>query len=88
MTDGAVAMPEIEVFSRPGCHLCEQLIEELLPLIRGKFALVVRNIDSSDDWTRRYGLLIPVVCVDGREICHYTLDKAAILALGGTKRTF
>jgi hypothetical protein len=37
-----MALPEtgdsgkIRVYSRPGCHLCELLIDELLPLIRDR----------------------------------------------------
>ena len=34
-------MAAISVYSRQGCHLCEQLIEELLPLIRGRLDLEV-----------------------------------------------
>ena len=43
-------MKSLQVYSRRGCHLCEQLIEELLPLVRGHLAVDVRDIDSRDDW--------------------------------------
>ena len=35
-------MKTIDVYSRQGCHLCEVLIEELLPLVRG----TVKNIEK------------------------------------------
>lgn len=54
------------------------MVEALLPMIRGKLELEVRNIDTCDKWQRRYGLRIPVVLFNGIEICQYTLDKDAI----------
>lgn len=72
-------LAKIEVYSRPGCHLCEVLVEQLLPLIRGQLELQICNIDTESDWQRRYALRIPVVVFDGREICQFTLDKDAIV---------
>jgi hypothetical protein len=74
-------MPTLEVYSRHGCHLCEQLIEELLPLVRGHFDIDVRDIDSREDWQRAYDVRVPVVEFGGRLICEYHLDRAAIRGL-------
>ena len=75
--------PELVVYSRPGCHLCEILIEELLPLVRGTASVSVRDIDDDPALVESYGLRIPVVVLGGREICQYELDRAAVLdALG------
>lgn len=71
-------LPKIQVFSRPGCHLCEVLVDQLLPLISGRLELEVCNIATSEKWQRRYGLRIPVVLFNGRDICQYKLDVAAI----------
>jgi hypothetical protein len=71
-------MPVIHVYSRPGCHLCEVLIEELLPLLHGRIDLEVRNIDSNDAWRFEYDIRIPVVEYEGRVICEYELDRASI----------
>ena len=76
----AARLREIEVFSRPGCHLCEQLVEELLPMVRDRFDVVVRNIDLDAEWSRQYSLKIPVVVLDGVEICHFHLDRDALSA--------
>lgn len=70
-------MTSLVVYSRQGCHLCEQLIEELLPLIRGKLEVEVRDIDTSPEWQDEYGTRIPVVEFDGEFVCQYTLDKPA-----------
>ncbi len=74
-------MSRIRVYSRSGCHLCEILIEELLPLIRGRLDLEVLDIDSRPEWTEEYGTRIPVVQYAGRTICQYTLDSDAIRSI-------
>ena len=71
-------MPTLHVYSRHGCHLCEQLIEELLPLVRGTFDVEVRDIDSREDWQASYDVRVPVVEHQGRVICEYHLDREAI----------
>jgi hypothetical protein len=68
----------ILVYSRPGCHLCEQLVEELLPLIRDRLELQILNIDTCPEWTNEYGTRIPVVEYDSQFVCQYTLDKSLI----------
>ena len=78
-------MPSIQVYSRPGCHLCEQLIEAITPLLRGRAVLEVRNIDSRSDWREDYDTRVPVVEMDGRFVCEYKLDRAALHSmLSGT----
>jgi hypothetical protein len=71
----------IYVYSRPGCHLCELLVDELLPLIRGRLELEVRDIDTRPEWKLRYGLRIPLVEYEGETVCQYHLDGAAIRAI-------
>jgi hypothetical protein len=70
---------EVIVYSRRGCHLCELLLGELEPLVRGRASVSVRDIDDRPDWQAMYGERVPVVCCDGDEICHYKLDKVAVL---------
>ncbi|MDA0705342.1 MAG: glutaredoxin family protein [Proteobacteria bacterium] len=71
-------MRELQVFSCRGCHLCELLIEELLPLVEGRLTVEVCDIDSRDDWRDAYDTRIPVVKYDGEEICQYHLDRSAL----------
>lgn len=76
--------PQLIVYSRPGCHLCEDLIEELMPLVRGRATLEVRNIDDDPALAAEYGIRIPVVEVNGKALCQHVLDRDAILdALSG-----
>ena len=71
-------MPELQVFSRRGCHLCEVLLEELLPLAQGRAEVVVCDIDTRDDWCAAYDTRVPIVIYDGEFICQYHLDRAAL----------
>ncbi|HLF11595.1 MAG TPA: glutaredoxin family protein [Gammaproteobacteria bacterium] len=63
------------LYSRPGCHLCELLTEELEPLVRGRAQ--IRHVDVSQDvdLEQRYGLRIPVLVTDGMELSGYPLDR-------------
>lgn len=36
------------------------------------------DIDNDTELTARYGVRIPVLVVDGEEICHYHLDPIAL----------
>ena len=74
-------MPVLHVYSRHGCHLCEQLIEELLPIVRDVFDVDVRDIDSREDWRARYDVRVPVVEFQDRMICEFQLDREAIQEL-------
>ena len=71
-------MLEIDVFSRRGCHLCEVLIEELLPLVKGRAAVSVHDVDTRSEWAAEYGDRVPVVELGGRMLCQYRLDAEAV----------
>ena len=71
-------MPGLQVFSRQGCHLCEQLIEELLPLVRDRLDIEVCDVDTREDWHQQYDVRVPVVKYDGELVCQYHLDRKAL----------
>ena len=71
-------MTPLRIYSRPGCHLCEQLLEDLMPLVRGRLEIEVVNIDDDADLGREYGRRIPVMEFGGQFVCQYTLDRIAI----------
>ena len=68
----------LRVYSRPGCHLCELLLDGLLPLVRGRARVEVLDIDLAAGLLETYGTRIPVVELDGRVLCEYRLDRQAI----------
>lgn len=61
---------EVTLYTRPGCHLCEEAKALMQPLLE-EFAAKLReiNIDSNPQLLRRYGMDIPVVFIGA--------DKAA-----------
>lgn len=73
------------VLSRPGCHLCEAFIEALLPKVRGRIEVAVRDVDANRRWRETYGNDIPVLLYGGREVCRHELDAAALEALLGDR---
>jgi glutaredoxin len=75
-------MNRITVYSRPGCHLCEQAIEALLAMHREgyRFELHEVDIESEELLFKRMLEKIPVVEVDGQVVSELTLDRAAVEA--------
>jgi glutaredoxin len=73
---------EVVVYSRPGCHLCEQALAEIVALHRDghRFELREVDIESDDSLLRRLLERIPVVEVDGELVSELALDRAALLA--------
>jgi hypothetical protein len=54
------------------------MLEELLPLIRGRVELKYRDIDSDPEWREKYNVRVPVIEFNGQIICEYPLDYEAI----------
>jgi glutaredoxin len=72
----------VVVYSRPGCHLCEEAIEAIAALHgEGReFELHEIDIESDDLLFRRMLEKIPVVEVDGVVVSELTLDEPALRA--------
>ncbi len=71
-------MKRLTVYSRPQCHLCDLLLEELAPLAAGRAELQVVDIDTDPDLQERYLLRIPVVTGAQGELSGYPLDRDAV----------
>jgi glutaredoxin len=78
---GTAPVPNLTVYSRNDCHLCEEMIEALRGL-QGLFAfqLAVVDVDSDPELERRHGEKVPVLMHGERELCHFRLDSAAVTA--------
>jgi hypothetical protein len=81
-------MTQVTVFSRPGCHLCEEAIEEIVSLAGSGYSFELHEVDiESDDRLLREMLeRIPVVEIDGVRVSELTLDAAAVRARLDTVR--
>ncbi|HET7119686.1 MAG TPA: glutaredoxin family protein [Solirubrobacterales bacterium] len=73
-------MPTVVVYSRPGCHLCEEAVERLVTLHSEgyRFELHEVDIESHELLLRRHLERIPVVEIDGIEVSELILDEAAV----------
>jgi hypothetical protein len=73
---------DVVVYSRPGCHLCEEAIEAIVALHGEgyRFSLNEVDIESDELLLRRHLERIPVVEVDGIVASELVLDEAALRA--------
>jgi glutaredoxin len=73
---------QLVLYSRPGCHLCEQALGELLELHREgyEFELHEVDIESDDGLLRRMLERIPVLELNGETISELTLDQTFVRA--------
>lgn len=79
---GAVpgARPEVILYERDGCGLCEQAAAMLLRLKpRLGFTLRRVNIESDEGLLKRYLFEIPVVAVGGSEVARAPIRSKAAL---------
>jgi glutaredoxin len=70
-----MALPDLILYSRPGCHLCDDaraLLEQLLAARRAAGrptpTLVERDITTNPDWERAFFATIPVVELGDRRV--------------------
>jgi glutaredoxin len=72
----------VVVYSRPGCHLCEEALERLVALHREgyRFDLHEVDIESHDLLLRRHLERIPVIEIDGVEVSELIFDEPAVRA--------
>ena len=73
-------MKVLQLYSRPGCHLCERLEADLVPILAGAARIEIVDISEDPALLRRYGLRIPVLAADGLELSGYPLDADRVRA--------
>ncbi len=75
-------MAEVVVYSRPGCHLCEEAVAALVDLHSAGYRFELREIDieSDDLLLRRHLERIPVVEVDGMVASELRFEEASVRA--------
>ena len=76
---GTMAKPTLTLFTRNGCHLCEKA-KEVITSLREEFDFDYQECDIAlkDEWTEKYGLMIPVVSVDEKEVQFGQVDKTTL----------
>jgi len=73
---------ELVLYSRPGCHLCEQALQELVALHDEGYRFALREIDIESDETLLTAMLerIPVLELNGEVVSELTLDQTSVRA--------
>jgi hypothetical protein len=71
--------PEVLLYRRDGCHLCEDAETNLCALaLHLPFRLVLVDIAADPELEERYLFDIPVVEVGGEQVCKLTVDIEAV----------
>ena len=67
---------QIEIYSRPGCHLCDEA-KEVINRVRLRFPFTLRviNIETDADLEKIYREQIPVVFINGNKAFKYHVDE-------------
>ncbi|HEX6227990.1 MAG TPA: glutaredoxin family protein [Solirubrobacterales bacterium] len=70
------------VYSRPGCHLCEEALAKIVALHEEGYRFELREVDieSEESLHRRLLERIPVVEVDGEPVSELILDISVLRA--------
>jgi glutaredoxin len=72
-------MSVVTVYSRRECHLCEEALAALRVLQREyDFELRELDIDRDEALQRAYFERIPVIALDGEELCEYFLSEPLV----------
>lgn len=69
----------VTVYTSPGCHLCAEAMATLRALqAELSFELCERDVTADEALHRSYLERIPVVAVDGLELCEYVVDEELV----------
>ena len=72
---GFARFPHVIVYSRPGCHLCDEAKAAILSAgCNDQFVLEEINIESDEELLRKYKYDIPVVTLDGAEVFRHRVN--------------
>ena len=73
-------MTEVTLYSRPGCHLCDEARATLARLLEegDRFELTEVDIDSDDRLLREMLERIPVIEIDGVVASELVPDESAL----------
>lgn len=71
--------PELTVYGRGLCHLCDEMLSQLYALQK-KHDFKIEYIEITGDvgLEAEFGLKVPVLMANNQEICHYHLDLSRL----------
>ena len=69
----------IEIYTRPGCHLCKDAKQVILAAsAQFDFQLCERNVEDSAETESNYGEEIPVVFINGRKAFKHRITSSQL----------
>jgi glutaredoxin len=71
---------QITIYSRPGCHLCDEMKILVRRVLGGRDGISVDEIDISSDpnLLNLYETEIPVLLIDGKKAAKYRITEAEL----------
>jgi glutaredoxin len=77
--DGSPEVATVTVYSKPDCHLCADAMDTLRALQpEFGFELCEHDITADDALHRAYFERIPVVALDGEELCEFFVAESLV----------
>ena len=71
------AARDVTIYSRPGCHLCEEAKTQIVPLLKDFGARLTEiNIDEDPELRARYDYDVPVIFLGARKVAKHRIDLA------------
>ena len=71
----------LTLYSRPGCHLCDEMkivVQRVATSASEPVTLEVVDIETDATLEARYGLEIPVLLMNGRKVAKYRVTEEAL----------
>lgn len=77
----AAGSRDLTLYSRPGCHLCDEMKKQIAPLV-AQFHAQLRevNIDADPILRQRYNEEVPVLFLGSRKVAKYSVDIGQLRA--------
>ena len=73
------ATPELTMYYREGCHLCDDMAFSLREMIAGKECSVEYvDIDRDEELRQRFNADVPVLCSGEETLCQHFLDQETL----------
>jgi glutaredoxin len=68
---------DVTLYTRPGCHLCDEAKEAIAPLLR-EFGAVLHEVNVDEDMVlkERYGWDVPVIFIGQNKAAKHRVDLA------------
>jgi len=79
-------MINVILYSRPGCHLCDEM-KAVVNRVARQTPIALEEIDITTDpaLENRYGTEIPVLMVDGKKAAKYRVSEGELTRIINTR---